>query len=182
MGAWTAPLLIASALLAVAGAPKTLDPTNTVGALRSVGLRVPSVSVRLFGAVETTLGIATLITGARPLALLVALSYAGFSGFILVALSKGGAVSSCGCVGRADTPPTRAHLTVTAGLGLTSLLAAVAGGDGLASMSWSVTTVTALAFAILGGWLVWLLLNPLPPLVPQGAVWSRTLSGEARWS
>src|SRR3954453_15613019 len=116
MGAWTAPLLIASLLLAVSGAPKSLDPTNTVGALRSVGVRVPPVAVRLFGALEAALGIATLITGARPLAVLVALSYAGFSGFLVVALSKGGAVSSCGCVGRADTPPTRAHLAVTAGL------------------------------------------------------------------
>jgi len=167
MGAWTAPLLIASALLAVAGAPKTLDPTNTVGALRSVGLRVPPVTVRLFGAVETALGIATLITGARPLAALVALFYAGFSAFILVALSKGGAVSSCGCVGRADTPPTRAHLAVTAGLALTSLLAAVTGADGLSSISWSVMTVTALAFAILGGWLVWLVFTALPHLLPK---------------
>src|SRR3954453_1353846 len=167
MGAWTAPLLIASLWLAVSGAPKSLDPTNTVGALRSVGVRVPRVAVRLFGAVETALGIATLITGARPLAVLVALSYAGFSGFVVVALSKGGAVSSCGCAGRADTPPTRAHLAVTAGLALTSLLAAVAGADGLASISWSVTTVTALAFAVLGGWLVWLVFTALPHLLPK---------------
>src|SRR3954452_4443855 len=167
MGAWTAPLLIASALLAVAGAPKTLDPTNTVGALRSVGLRVPPFTVRLFGAVETALGIATLVTGARPLAVLVALSYAGFSAFILVALSKGGVVSSCGCVGRADTPPTRAHLAVTAGLALTSLLAAVAGADGLSTIDWTVTTLTALMFAVLGGWLVWLVFTALPQLTPK---------------
>src|SRR3954469_12968184 len=167
MGAWTAPLLIASALLAVGGAPKVLDPANTVGALRSVGARVPPMTVRLFGAVETALGIATFVTGARALAALVALSYAGFSAFLVVALRKGGAVSSCGCVGRADTPPTRSHLAVTAGLALTSLLAAVAGGDGLASMSWSVTTVTALAFAILGGWLVWLVFTALPHLLPK---------------
>src|SRR3954466_9476655 len=167
MGPWTTPLLIASALLAVAGAPKILNPTNTVGAMRSIGVRVPPMTVRLFGAVETALGIATLVTGARALAALVALSYAGFSAFLVVALRKGGAVSSCGCVGRADTPPTRAHLTVTAGLALTSLLAAVAGADGLSSMSWSVTTVTALAFAILGGWLVWLVFTALPHLLPK---------------
>src|SRR3954463_10281873 len=107
MGAWTAPLLIASALLAVAGAPKILDPTNTVGAMRSIGVRVPPITVRLFGAVETVLGIATFVTGARPLAELVALSYAAFSGFLVVALRKGGAVASCGCARRADTPPTR---------------------------------------------------------------------------
>src|SRR3954465_11961675 len=139
MGAWTAPLLIASALLAVAGAPKTLDPTNTVGALRSVGLRVPPFTVRLFGAVETALGIATLVTGARPLAVLVALSYAGFSAFILVALSKGGAVSSCGCVGRADTPPPRSHVGVTSGLAIACAAAALTGAGGLTTIGWSAT-------------------------------------------
>src|SRR4051812_11127754 len=100
MGASTAPLLVASLLLVLAGAPKALDPTLTVGALRSVGLRVPPAAVRLLGAGETLLGLATLLTAARPLAALVALSYAGFSCFLVVALRSGGAVSSCGCVGR----------------------------------------------------------------------------------
>jgi len=167
MGAWTAPLLVASALLAVAGAPKVLAPVNTVGALRSVGVRAPAVSVRLFGAVEAALGVVTLLTGARPLAALVALSYAGFSGFLVVALRTGGAVSSCGCVGRADTPPTRSHLAVTSMLAVTSLVAAISGADGLSTMSWSVTTITALAFAALGGWLVWLVFTALPHLVPK---------------
>src|SRR3954452_15407980 len=167
MGAWTAPLLIASALLAVAGAPKILNPTNTVGAMRSIGVRVPSTTVRLFGAVETVLGLATFVTGTRALAVLVALSYAGFSGFLVVALRKGGAVSSCGCVGRADTPPTRSHLAVTAGLALTSLLAAVSDADGLSTIDWTVTTLTALMFAVLGGWLVWLVFTALPQLTPK---------------
>ena len=127
MGAWTAPLLVASALLAVAGAPKVVHPTNTLGALRSVGLRVPPVAVRAFGAAETALGIATLLTGAHIVAALVALSYAAFSVFLVVALRAGGAVSSCGCIGRADTPPTRSHLVVTTALMVTSATAAIAG-------------------------------------------------------
>src|SRR3954453_2419926 len=151
MGAWTAPLLIASALLAVAGAPKTLAPTTTVGALRSVGLRVPPVAVRLFGAVETALGIATLITGARPLAALVALSYAGFSAFILVALSKGGAVSSCGCVGRPDTPPARSPGGGPAGLAVACGAAALTRADGLMSIGWSATAVTTMCLTVLAG-------------------------------
>jgi hypothetical protein len=167
MGAWTAPLLIASALLAIAGAPKAADPTNTVGALRSVGIRVAPVTVRLFGVVEAALGIATLVTGARWLAALVALSYAGFSAFLVVALRKGGAVSSCGCIGRADTPPTRSHLAVTATLTVTSLLAAVSGADGLSTIDWSATAFTALGFAALGGWLVWLVFTALPRLLPK---------------
>ena len=167
MGAWTAPLLVASALLALAGAPKVVDPANTVGALRSVGVRVPPVTIRAFGAVETVLGIATLITGARPLASLVALSYAAFSAFLVVALRAGGAVSSCGCIGRADTPPTRSHLAVTTSLTLTSALAAVVGADGLSSIAWSVAALTTLAFAVLSTWLVWLVFTALPHLRPK---------------
>ena len=167
MGAWTAPLLVASALLVVAGAPKVLDPTNTLGALRSVGVRVPRVTVRLLGAVETALGIAAAVTGAAQLAVAVALSYAGFSCFLVVALRRGGAVSSCGCVGHADTPPTRSHLAVTSGLAVMSLLAAITGADGLSTMSWTATTLTALAFAGLGSWLVYLVFTALPHLVPK---------------
>src|SRR5690348_1755777 len=155
MGAWTAPLLVASALLAVAGAPKVVHPTNTVGALRSVGRRVPPLVVRAFGAGETALGVTTLLTGARIPATFVALSYAAFSVFLVVALRSGGAVSSCGCIGRADTPPTRSHLAVTTALALTSAVAAVTGADGLASISWSATAITALCFSALAGWLVW---------------------------
>ena len=167
MGAWTAPLLVASTLLVIAGAPKVVDPANTVGALRSVGLRAPATAVRLLGAIEALLGAATMLTGARPLAALVSLSYAGFSAFLVVALRKGGAVSSCGCVGRADTPPTRSHLTVTAVLALASAAAAVSGADGLATTGWSATNLTAVGFALLGSWLVWLVFTALPHLLPR---------------
>src|SRR5438270_9394391 len=134
MGAWTAPLIVASTLLAIAGAPKSLQPANTVGALRSVGVRVPPAMVRVFGAIETVLGLTAMATGARALAALVAISYAGFSAFLLVALRRGGAVSSCGCVGRADTPPTRAHLVVTISLTVACAAAAFAGADGLTTI------------------------------------------------
>jgi hypothetical protein len=144
-----------------------VDPVNTVGALRSIGVRLPPVIIRAFGAVETALGVATLVTGARLLAALVALSYAAFSVFLVVALRAGGAVSSCGCVGRADTPPTRSHLAVTAGLTLASALAAATGADGLSSIAWSATAVTALAFAGGATWLVWLVFTALPLLRPK---------------
>ena len=167
MGAWTAPLLVASALLAVAGAPKVVRPVNTLGALRSVGVRVSPVTVRLFGGLEASLGIATLATGARVLAALVAASYAAFSVFLVIALRSGGAVSSCGCLGRADTPPTRSHLVVTAALTMTSGLAAGTGADGLSSITWSPTSATTLCFAAVSIWLVWLIFTALPHLLPK---------------
>lgn len=164
MGAWTAPLLVAGTLLAIAGAPKVVEPANTVGALRSIGIRVPSAAIRLFGAAEAALGVATLITGARILAALVALSYAVFSGFLVVALRAGGAVSSCGCVGRADTPPARSHLAVTAALTIATALAAITGADGLSTVAWSATAVTTICFAAVSIWLVWLIFTALPHL------------------
>lgn len=167
MGAWTAPLLVAGGLLAVAGAPKVLHPVNTVGALRSIGLRVPGVVVRIFGAVESVLGAATVLTGSRALAALVALSYAGFSVFLVTALRAGGAVSSCGCVGRDDTPPTRSHLAVTLVLTLTSAIASTVGADGLSTVGWSVTSATTVCFAVLACWLVWLVFSALPRLSPK---------------
>lgn len=169
MSALTAPLLVASALLVIAGGPKVLDPTNTVGALRSVGLRVPSAAIRLLGAVEAALGVATLLVGARVLAVLVALSYAGFSVFVVAALRSGGAVSSCGCIGRTDTPPTRSHVAVTVALTVTSALAAAVGADGVATITWSPAAVTTLCFAAFASWLVWLTFTALPRLLPKGA-------------
>jgi hypothetical protein len=167
MGAWTAPLLVASGLLAIAGAPKVVHPANTLGALHSVGWRVPAISVRAFGAGEAALGVATLLTGARVLAALVAVSYAAFSVFVVVALRSGGAVSSCGCIGRADIPPTRSHLAITIALTVTSGIAAVVGADGLSTIGWSPTAATTLCFAVLAGWLVWLVFTALPHLMPK---------------
>ena len=37
-------------------------------------------------------------------------------------LQRGGVLASCGCFGRADTPPTRTHAVVTAGLALVALV------------------------------------------------------------
>jgi hypothetical protein len=144
-----------------------VHPANTVGALRSIGRRVRPVTVRAFGAGETALGIAALITGARVLAALVALSYAAFSVFLVVALRSGGAVSSCGCIGRADTPPTRSHLTVTIALTVTSAAAAAVGADGLSTIGWSASAVATLCFTALASWLVWLVFTALPHLTPK---------------
>jgi hypothetical protein len=164
MAPTTAPLLVACVLLALGGAPKTVRPAPALGALRSVGLRVPPATVRVFGAGEAALGIACAIAGTRPLAGLVALSYLGFTGFLIVALRAGGAVSSCGCVGREDTPPTRTHVAVTAILAGAAAAAVIDRSDGIAGINWSGTTAVALVFAVMVAWLCWLALTALPRL------------------
>ena len=160
----SAPLLVACLLLALAGAPKIARPGYAVGALRSVRVRVPAAAVRALGAVETALGVVTAVTGGRALAAVVAMSYLGFAGFLVVALRTGGAVSSCGCVGRPDTPPTRTHVAVTVLLAAAATAAAVHGAPGLTDISWSARTAVTLAFAALSTWLAWLALAVLPRL------------------
>ena len=164
MAPTTGPLLVAAVLLVLAGAPKVVDPALAVGALRSVGARVPPVAVRAMGAVEAALGLATLLIGGRVLAGLVAASYAGFTAFLVVALRRGGAVSSCGCVGREDTPPTVSHVVVTAGLTVAAALAAGLGADGLTDLEWNVNAAALLAFTGFAIWLCWLIFTALPRL------------------
>jgi len=125
MHALAGPFLAAAALLVVAGAAKVLDPAPLVRALRSVGLRLSAGAVRAGAVVEAGVGVAAVLTGARPAALLVALSYAAFTGFVLLALARGGVLASCGCFGKQDVPPTRTHAAVTGALAVVAAAVAV---------------------------------------------------------
>ena len=158
----SAPVLAAALLLLVAGVGKVRRPTYTVGALKSVGLRTGPRSVRALGLAEIAIGLAAFGAGGPVPSALVGLSYVGFTGFLVLALRKGGAVSSCGCLGRPDTPPTRTHAAVTTALGIAGLVAAAAGGVDLRELAWSATDVSLLAFTALVTWLVWLAFAVLP--------------------
>ncbi len=124
MLALAGPFLAGAALLVLAGLGKVRDPAPLVRALRSVGLRVPRPLVRVAAAAEVALGAAAAAHASRVAAALVALTYAGFALFVVVALQRGGVLASCGCFGRADTPPTRTHAVLT--LALAAVAAAVA--------------------------------------------------------
>jgi hypothetical protein len=118
MDALAGPYLASALLLVVAGAAKVRDPLPLVRALRSARLPAPVAGVRLLAVAETALGAAAVLLGGQVTAALVAASYAGFTGFVLVARRRGGVLASCGCFGRADTPATTAHVVVTAALAL----------------------------------------------------------------
>ena len=122
MDALAGPYLASAALLAVAGGAKLRDPLALVRALRSVGIAAPHLLVRAVATAELVLGLAAIGSGSRAAAAGVAVSYAVFTAFVLLALRRGGVLASCGCFGKADTPPTRTHVAVT------GALAAVAGG------------------------------------------------------
>ncbi|HYN28320.1 MAG TPA: MauE/DoxX family redox-associated membrane protein [Dermatophilaceae bacterium] len=161
-----APFLAAAALLVVAGAPKVLDPTTVLAALRSVGLPAARGPVRALAGAECAVGVASPVAPGRVTALLLAGTYAVFTAFVAVALRRGGVVASCGCFGKADTPPTASHLLVTA------LFAAVALGVAAAPPAaswWRVGPAGALALAVaaaLVAFLAWQVLAVRPTTTP----------------
>ena len=116
------PFLAAAVLLVAAGGSKLVDPLPLVRALRSARLPAPAGAVRAFAGAEVVLGLVALTTGSRAASAGVALSYAAFTGFVLLARHRGGVLASCGCFGKTDTPPTSTHVVVS-----TAALAGVAG-------------------------------------------------------
>jgi hypothetical protein len=142
------PYLAAAVLLVLAGAQKARDPKPLVRALRSTGLRVPAAVVRAAAVAELGLGVAALTTRSALVAAGVAASYAAFTGFVLLARARGGVLASCGCFGKADTPPTRTHAVVTGALAV-----AAAGCAGAVTISVpllaAATAVAATAYVAL---------------------------------
>ena len=152
-----APYLAAGLLLVVAGVAKALDPLSLVRALRSAGVpvRAPLLAryVRAGAVLEALVGALAVTTASRLVAVAVALSYAGFTVFVLRALRSGSPLASCGCFGQADTPPTRTHAAVTAVLSGAALVAATepARADGIALflVTGVLTYLTYLVLAVL---------------------------------
>jgi Methylamine utilisation protein MauE len=171
------PYAAAAVLLAVAGVPKVRDPGNLVRAVRSVGMPFGRQGVRAFAAAEVGIAVAALVVPGRPAALLLAAVYAGFTAFVVLALRRGGVLSSCGCFGRADTPPTRAHALATGAASGVGLLVAVdpPGAQPWAPLAehgaWAVAGFAALVALV--GFLAWQVMAVLPTVQPA-AVRSRT--------
>ncbi|TAL25362.1 MAG: hypothetical protein EPN99_01735 [Frankiales bacterium] len=128
MDALAGPYLASAALLVAAGAAKVRDPLPLMRALVTAGVPSrPALAplVRTGAAVEIALGLVAIGTGHAVAAAGVALSYLAFTGFVLLAMTRGGVLASCGCFGKADTPPTRTHVTVTAALAAVAAVVAV---------------------------------------------------------
>jgi methylamine utilization protein MauE len=142
------PYLAAAALLVVAGVPKVVDPMPLVRALRSAGLPAGRAPVRAFALAEVVVGAAALAAPGRGLAVLVAAAYLVFTAFVALALARGGVLASCGCFGKADTPPTRSHLAVTTALAGAAAALAVSPPGGPV---WTADTLTRPATSVLLG-------------------------------
>lgn len=106
------PYWAAALLLVAAGAPKVVRPAATARALRELSLPTGPSTVRLVGGAEVLIGLAAVGVGGALPALAVGVSYACFTAVVVLALRRGGSLSSCGCLGKADTPPTPLHLAL----------------------------------------------------------------------
>jgi hypothetical protein len=111
----TAPYLAATAILLAAGVAKLVRPNDTARALQIAGLPSHRILVRLGAPAEVALASAALLRPGPVTGSLVAAAYAGFAGFVLVALIRGWPLSSCGCFGRPDTRSSYGHAALNAG-------------------------------------------------------------------
>ncbi len=98
-------------LVIAAAAAKVFRPGNTTNALRAGGIPLGKAAVRIGAIIEGAIGIGSLVGGRLPIEML-AISYAGFALFVAWALFKGSPLSSCGCFGEADSPPSITHVVV----------------------------------------------------------------------
>lgn len=114
----TGVFFAAAGLLVLAGLQKVADPKPLVRAFRSIGLRLPAPVVQVIAFAEVVVGTLALVTGQG---VAVAVSYAVFTVFVLVARARGGVLASCGCFGKQDMPPTLLHAAVTAGFAVASV-------------------------------------------------------------
>ena len=132
--------LIASGLLCVAGVAKAARPDDTARAVAALvpgtpPLRLVRWIVRLGAMAEAALGAVALLFPRPLIAAMVALSYLAFFGFVAYARRRGGALATCGCFGRPDTPPTALHLLFDLVLAVVAVVVAMSarGADTLGS-------------------------------------------------
>ena len=160
------PLFIAAALLVAAGVPKVTEPGDTARAMRSVGLPTSELFVRILAVAEVSIGLAVIAIGGPIPSLLLGLIYLGFAGYIILAMSKGGSIASCGCFGKADTPPTYGHLLLNIAAGTVGIIGAIGDPPDAVALLGDQPAfgVPFVAFVLLGAWLGYLTLTLLPQL------------------
>jgi hypothetical protein len=173
MTALAGPWVVVSGLLLLGGALKVARPGDTARALEAVGLPGSGTLVRLGGVGEVAIAAGALATGARFFAVLMAASYVAFLVFVIATLRKETPLSSCGCFGKEDTPPTLIHVCVNLVAAGVAVAAAITRPPSLASVvadqpGWG---IPFLLLAAVGVYLAFLALTTLPRVLaaPLGA-------------
>ena len=168
MVALAGPLFMFATLLVVSGVPKLTDPVSTTRALESIGLPPKRSLGRAVGVVEIIVGIGVIAIGGPVMAAALAVLYAAFAGFILIAL-RSNKVKSCGCFGSDDTPPSLLHLTIDLGAAAVgAVLVAQPVGHLLEVMGetpWA--GIPFVLLVLIGTWLALIVLAILPGLFAE---------------
>lgn len=155
-------LLTGSAVLFVSGVSKLRRPAHAVAALAELRLPAPSLLVRAGSACEL-LAACTCVARPRAGAAAATVLYCGFA--LLVALQlRRGSDRSCGCLGSADTPPTRLHLAANVAFAAAAAAYAAAGPASLGTIASHPLAVGVITVAVAAG--AWSLVAGLP-LVPD---------------
>jgi hypothetical protein len=170
MSVLAGPFAVAAALLGLGGASKAAEPADTARALGTLGLPSSRLLVRAGGAAELVIGVGALAFGNRLFAVLVGLSYLGFLAFVVLALARHAPLSSCGCFGKADTPPSAIHVTVNALAVVVAATVVVAPGAGLPDVvgEQPLLGVPFLLLVAVGVYLTFLSLTLLPKTLAVG--------------
>jgi len=140
------------------------DPDPTSGALRVAGLFHGRGVVYALAVAEIAAGVVSLLSGGFVGGWAIAVLYFGFGGFVVLALRRHFPISSCGCFGKTDTPPSLLHVALNAtgvGGGLWAALTrspsiiSVVGDQPLAGLPY-------LGFLAVGTYAAYLMLTALP--------------------
>lgn len=143
-------------LLVVTGVGKLWRPYDTARAIQQLGLPVPAAVVRLLALAEVFIGLSVLVTMSPIFIAAQGLLYLAFTTWTVAALRSKVPISSCGCVGRADTPPSSGHVAL-------NLIGIVVSGVALfLTPTWSgIGPLEGSAAVLLVGVGVWLAWNVL---------------------
>ena len=157
---------LVAALLVWSGIGKFADPEPTSGALRAAGLPSSRLSVLGLASSEVVVGTAALLFSGPTFAWAVAVVYAAFAGFVALAMSRRLPIASCGCFGKADTPPTWIHLVINLAAVGGAITYATVGGQSLPSVlgEQPLAGIAYVGFLAIGVYCLYLILSELPRL------------------
>ena len=114
----------AAVLLLIAGAAKLVRPQPTVELVTDLGLPAPRAAIMALGLFEVSVAVVALAFDDVGPAVAVGGLYVVFGVVVVRSLSLG--ATSCGCFGRAETPPSWLHVVGNFGFAIASFVAASA--------------------------------------------------------
>ncbi len=114
-GIVAAPFFVASTILALGGVAKVREPEHLSQVLRVTELPSRLAFVRIVGCFELAAGVAALIRPDVWTGTAVSALYALFALFLVWVIARKVPVSSCGCLGARETPPSLIHVVLNLG-------------------------------------------------------------------